>query len=110
IQEDHARQRAPRAAQPDVRHAGLRGQLAMVEYEQALLAGLLSPLGGEIADDVRGAVDLAIVEHGQAVAKNEIDVALDERSFEVLPCRCARAAAFVLRWRAVRAARVQRVL
>src|SRR4029078_5336841 len=36
IQGEHARQRAPRAAQPDVRHAGLRGQLAMVEYEQAL--------------------------------------------------------------------------
>src|SRR5262249_26077297 len=85
VGEDHARVRTPGPSQIDVLHAGCGYEPAVTEDEARVLCSGALALGGDEADRVRRAADDTMVEHALAVAKNEVDVALDDAVAEVLP-------------------------
>ena len=65
------------------------GYAAMIEYVSTFLLRISLALRGQINRLVGDGVDLAVVKHGLAVAKDEIDLAFDVAVVKILPGRNA---------------------
>src|SRR5262249_25952331 len=92
VQENDAGVRPPGPAQPDVLDTRFGGQAAALGDVRAFLVGGGLALGGDEADLVGRAVDLAVLEESVGVAEDEVDMAFDIALREVLPAGSAGAA------------------
>ena len=89
-------------------NAGLRGQLAWLNTNRPC-SRASCPLGGDIADDVRGAVDVTLSKTARLSRKGKSTLPSMNGFRSIAASACTRRRLWP-RWRAVRAAPMQRVL
>src|SRR5580692_3663408 len=66
-------------------HARVGNELAVVKDEARVLFGIAFRLCGEESAGMRRAMDLAVIENGFAIPKNEVHVPGDEAVDKILP-------------------------
>src|SRR5579872_4407954 len=85
IGKDRGRVSPPGPSQIDVPHSGGGDEPAVLKNKARVLPRGALALRGDEANRVGRAADEAMIENTASVAKDEIDVALDEAAVEILP-------------------------